>query len=87
MNQAILFPDVHEWDGELKAVKFPALQSGSLIDCTISLHRLIVLSGRDDINEKEVLNVFSEYRFDIEDIAEEMIEDEMFNDLDQIEIN
>ncbi|MDB1122556.1 DUF1488 family protein [Vibrio algarum] len=87
MNQAILFPDIQEWNAKLEVIKFPALQSGSLIDCTISLHRLSALSRNDEIGENEVLNVFSEYRFDIEEIAEEMIEDEMFNDLDQIEIS
>ncbi|MFC1237438.1 DUF1488 family protein [Vibrio sp. F74] len=86
MNQSILFSDIQEWNDKREVVEFTAQQAGLLIKCTISRQRLTVISGTNELHSDIILDVFSEYRFDIEEIAEEMIEDERFNDLDQVEI-
>ncbi|WED26650.1 DUF1488 domain-containing protein [Vibrio sp. DW001] len=86
MNQSILFSDIQEWNDKREVVEFTAQQAGSLIKCTISRQRLTAMSGTIELHSDIILDVFSEYRFDIEEIAEDMIEDERFNDLDQVEI-
>ncbi len=86
MNQSILFPDLQEWNEALQAVVFPAQQSGALIECVVSLSRLKQLSHRDDLTAEQALDCFSELRFDLEELAEEAIEDEEFNSLGQVEL-
>ncbi|GMM91050.1 DUF1488 domain-containing protein [Vibrio fortis] len=85
MNQSILFPDIQTWDAENQCVVFPAQQSGALIECTITLEELGKLAGREVTNE-QAIEVFSELRFDLEELAEELIEEEEFNSSGQIEI-
>lgn len=86
MNQSIIFPDLQEWNQQKRVVEFPAQQAGSLIVCSICIEKLATLSGNMNITVENVIEVFLQYRFDIEEIAEEMIEDEMLNALDQVEI-
>ena len=66
---------------------FVGQQSGSLIECLVSANYLENLSQLQIDDEVMALKVFSEYRFDLEDLAEELIEAEEFNQLGQIEIN
>ncbi len=66
---------------------FVGQQSGNLIECLVSAHYLENLSQLQIDDEVMALKVFSEYRFDLEDLAEELIEAEEFNQLGQIEIN
>ncbi|MDG3086721.1 DUF1488 domain-containing protein [Vibrio hannami] len=86
MNQSILFPDIQEWKEESQVVIFPAQQSGALIECLVSKPKLAELSGRDIVSGEDALSAFTDLRFDLEEIAEELIEDEMFNSSGQIEI-
>ncbi len=86
MNQSILFSDTQTVDETLKQVIFPAQQAGMLIECVISFDKLSELSGQDIGEDKQALQLFSEYRFDIEELAEALIEDENYNALNQIEI-
>lgn len=86
MNQSILFPDMQEWHAELKAVTFPAQQSGALIECIVSVEELMKLSGMTINSEQEALAAFVCVRFDLEELAEELIEDEAFNQFGQIEV-
>jgi len=85
MNQSILFPDIQTWDEENQSVVFPAQQSGALIECLISLEQLAKLAGRE-VESDQALAVFNELRFDLEELAEELIEEEEFNSSGQIEI-
>jgi hypothetical protein len=85
MNQSILFPDIQTWDEESQSVVFPAQQSGALIECLITLEQLAKLVGRE-IESGQALSVFNELRFDLEELAEELIEEEEFNSSGQIEI-
>lgn len=66
---------------------FVGQQSGNLIECLVSANYLENLSQLQIDDEVMALKVFSEYRFDLEDLAEELIEAEEFNQLGQIEIN
>lgn len=86
MNQSILFPDIQDWSEEFQAVIFPAQQSGALIECVVSPRRLSQLAGREIGQGKEALQQFKALRFDIEELAEELIEQEAFNPAGQIEL-
>ena len=86
MNQDILFSDIQTWDGDRQAVYFPAQQDGALIACWVSLAWLERKAGQSLATEADVLAAFARYRFDLEDMAEAMIEDEEFNSRGDIEI-
>ena len=93
MNQSILFPDIQQWDEAAQFVRFPAQQAGALIECKISLVSLAELNNiefietiAEDIGQR-ALEVFSQARFDIEELAEELIEDEAFDQFGEIQIN
>ncbi len=86
MNQSILFPDIQEWNSELEAIVFPAQQSGALIECLVSLQELQKISGASINSTEEALAVCADVRFDLEELAEELIEYEAFNQSGQIEV-
>ena len=79
MNQSILFSDMQSWDHASQSIRFTAQQSGALIECYVTNHKLERLSGSIIDSEEMAIDVFSDYRFDIEEIAEERIEEEAFN--------
>jgi len=79
MNQSILFPDIQSWDEDKQAIVFPAQQSGALIECTVSLEVLKQMSGQTVENEIAAIDVFNSLRFEIEELAEELIEEEEFD--------
>ncbi|EGR3222372.1 TPA: DUF1488 domain-containing protein [Vibrio parahaemolyticus] len=80
MNQSILFPDMQSWDEVSQSVNFVAQQSGALIECCVTKQKLEKLSGSELDTEQAVISAFIDYRFDLEEIAEELIEDEAFNE-------
>ncbi|PQJ68349.1 DUF1488 domain-containing protein [Photobacterium angustum] len=80
MNQDILFSDIQSWDAVRQAVNFPAQQGGALIICWVTLNWLQQHSGKPLNNEADILAEFSSMRFDLEELAEVMIEDESFDD-------
>ncbi|AJR07009.1 DUF1488 domain-containing protein [Photobacterium gaetbulicola] len=86
MNQDILFVDLQTWDSARQAVNFPAQQGGALINCWVSRVWLENKCGQTLVDESAVLNAFALCRFDLEDIAENLIEDEDFNQDGDIEI-
>jgi hypothetical protein len=87
MNQSILFNDQQTWAEDKRAVIFVAQQSGHLIECIVFVSYLEVLA-QQPINDKEAAyKAFAEYRFDLEELAEELIDGEEFNQLGQIEIS
>lgn len=87
MNQSVLFPELQDWNAELEVVEFPVQVSGALITCSISLQKLREISGDAKLEGASAIERFSTFRFDIEELIEEMIEDESYNDLDQISIS
>lgn len=80
MNQSILFPDLQEWDKELQQIHFPVQVQGANIECRVSLSRLALLEGRTIQGKEDALKVFDDYRFDIEDEIEMLIEQDMFDE-------
>ncbi|WP_299809752.1 DUF1488 domain-containing protein [uncultured Shewanella sp.] len=85
MNQSILFPDLQDWDSQTQRVVFPVQVQGANIECCISLSKLASLSsttinpGEQGIGIK-ALALFDEYRFDIEEEVEALIEQEKFDE-------
>ncbi len=79
MNQNILFSDLQNWDDDKQAVNFPAQQGGALITCWVSLKWLQQHTLQPLVTESEILAAFSANRFDLEELAEEQIEDEEFD--------
>ena len=86
MNQSILFPDIQDWDEENQSITFPAQQSGALIECVMSIEELSRLAGKDIEEGDQALVIFSELRFDIEELAEELIEEEEYDSSHRIQI-
>jgi len=80
MNQSILFPDIQSWDEVSQSVNFSAQQSGALIECFVTKQKLEKFCGSVFDTEQAVIAVFIDYRFDLEEMAEELIEDEAFNE-------
>lgn len=80
MNQAILFPDIQSWDENRQAVQFAAQQSGALIQCFVEKTKLEQLTMSTIVNQEQALSAFAQCRFDLEEIAEEFIEEEAFDD-------
>lgn len=80
MNQSILFPDIQSWDESSQSVNFPAQQSGALIECYVTKQKLSKMSGLDIEDEQEAVEAFLALRFDLEEMVEELIEDEAFNE-------
>ncbi len=79
MNQSILFPDLQSWDESSQSVKFPAQHSGALIECYVTKQKLVKMTGSDVEGEQQAIAAFIACRFDLEEIAEELIEDEAFD--------
>ncbi|WP_217511697.1 DUF1488 domain-containing protein [Vibrio metschnikovii] len=86
MNQAILFTDDQQWNEQQQAVEFSAQQSGALIRCFICLSELQSWSGGMITTPQQALTAFSEWRFDIEERAEQLIEEECFTSAGMIEV-
>ncbi len=80
MNQSILFPDIQSWDEPSQSVRFPAQHSGALIECYVTKQKLVKMSGSDIKSEQQAVEVFIACRFDLEEAAEELIEEEAFDD-------
>ncbi|MCG9731969.1 DUF1488 domain-containing protein [Shewanella sp. Isolate13] len=85
MNQSILFPDLQDWDAQTQSIVFPVQVQGANIECRISLNKLISLSSATvDIGEQDIANkaldLFDDYRFDIEEEVEALIGQEIFDE-------
>lgn len=84
MNQSVIFTDTTNWAAGLASVHFTAQQQGMNINCYISLTSLSELSGQVIEKPASALVVFEQYRFDIEDKAEALIEIEAFDEQGRI---
>ena len=78
MNQAIQFPDQEEWDARKRAVLFPATSNGFQICCAIYIDELKRMV-EDPVNH-DPLALFRSLRWDLEDLAEQKILNEDYND-------
>ncbi|MGK8175346.1 DUF1488 domain-containing protein [Aeromonas dhakensis] len=78
MNQGILFPELADWQPHEQRIHFPAQQMGALVDCYISRRRLEKMTGLSLAREEDILRAFESVRFDIEEMAEKLIEEQAF---------
>ena len=72
MNQAIQFVDRYIYNSEKAAIQFEAIVSGLIVFCFIK---------HTGENVEAFLN---EYKFDLEEQASELIENEAYNELGEI---
>ncbi|WP_086981805.1 DUF1488 family protein [Vibrio aphrogenes] len=86
MNQNILFTDQKHWDDSRQCVVFFAQQSGQLIACSASLSLLSQLDHQTLSSEKQALEAFQRVQFDLEELAEQAIEDEAFSPSGEIDL-
>ncbi|BDM62578.1 transcriptional regulator [Shewanella sp. NFH-SH190041] len=86
MNQNILFPDLQSWDAGKQQVVFPVQVEGRTLFCVISVKKLAQISGVNGITADNVLTVFNDARFDIEDMTEALVEDEAYDDQGHINL-
>ncbi|MCG9698374.1 DUF1488 domain-containing protein [Shewanella sp. Isolate11] len=84
MNQNILFSDDATWSDESASIQFTGQQQGMNIRCYIGLSALGRLSQQTILNQQQAMKVFDEYRFDIEELAEQLIEQEVFDEQGRI---
>ncbi|CEJ65341.1 MULTISPECIES: DUF1488 domain-containing protein [Citrobacter] len=74
MNQAIQFPDREEWVADINSVVFPAMVHGMQLKCAIKGETLAHRFGGD--TPEQWLETFREYRWDLEEEAEALIQDQ-----------
>lgn len=97
MNQAIIFTDNEHYNNALQQIEFQAQSQGALISCIISLANVKKLNEQtesldqslsnidvNNMNEEQALALFEHVRFDIEDLAEAMINQQAFSDDEKI---
>jgi len=82
MNQAILFSDNEQYQAQQQQVRFQAQYQGALITCCIDVAHLYQLNEQTpppESSEATVMALFENARFDIEDLAETMIQQQSFD--------
>ncbi|MCE9680556.1 DUF1488 domain-containing protein [Shewanella sp. AS1] len=79
MNQGVIFTEMLEWDANVSAIHFSAQQQGVLIDCYINKQVLEHLMAEKINSGEQAMQIFEQFRFDIEDQAEKLIEQEAFD--------
>lgn len=84
MNQAILFPDSVEWLALERCLQFHAQCQGLLIQCLVPVEVLEKHASVTISTEAEAIALFEELRFDCEEQAEALIDDERYNELGQV---
>jgi hypothetical protein len=77
MNQSIIFND--QLTIETNRVKFIAQQQGSNISCCACFSLISQLCDNQLVNAANVATLFELCRFDLEDKAERLIQQEAFN--------
>ena len=84
MNQSIIFSD--QLYVETDQVRFIAQQQGMNINCFVSFAVISELCDEQLVSDNNVVNMFEKCRFDLEDKAELLIEQEQFNSKGDISI-
>lgn len=78
MNQSILFNDGVVWQETQQRLMFSAQMIGATVPCYISRHYLEQLAARPLLRPADLLQTFEALRFDIEELAEQKIEEQEF---------
>ena len=79
MNQSLIFNDDIHWHPQYQLVSFSAQYSGALITCYIKDSYLEKI-GVTDVTSAEKVNQCQLMQFDIEEDAQQAIDDERLND-------
>ncbi|MCK5885410.1 DUF1488 family protein [Ferrimonas aestuarii] len=79
MNQQILFNDQFEIDMQQQWLRFNAMVSGQQVGCYISVPSLSHLAQSPLETELQIGQAFEKYRFDLEDEAETLIDEENYD--------
>ncbi|WP_277053850.1 DUF1488 domain-containing protein [Pseudoalteromonas marina] len=80
MNQAVQFIDRLEFREPDHQLVFFAQVSGMLVECVIAISKLKLT------DESHATDYFEKYRFEYEERAEQLIEEECYNSAGQIEV-
>ena len=80
MNQAVQFIDRLEFREPDHQLVFFAQVSGMLVECVIAISKLKLT------DESHATDYFEKYRFEYEERAEQLIEEESYNSAGQIEV-
>ncbi|WP_299573503.1 DUF1488 domain-containing protein [uncultured Shewanella sp.] len=80
MNQSIIFTDIVEWDQASKQLSLIVQVQGMSVTCIISLATLEKMASMNIQSEQQAIAAFELVRFDIEDLAEILIESESFDE-------
>jgi hypothetical protein len=81
MNQAVQFIDRLEFREPDHQLVFFAQVSGMLVECVIAISKLKLT------DESHATDYFEKYRFEYEERAEQLIEEESYNSAGQIEVD
>lgn len=87
MNQAILFNDDLQWNEPKQQAEVSALYSGSIVQCFISISYLQRKGFTGKLSDNEINEFITLISFDIEEDAQQAIEDEMLTDEGIINLN
>ncbi len=80
MNQSIIFPELQSYNELEEHIEFSAQQNGALLYCIIGKDKLHQISQQQAQTESELLAIFEQYRFDIEELAEQLIDNDQFSE-------
>jgi len=83
MNQGILFNDDIHWDETAQQISFSAQYGGALVQCYLSATYLKTLAINSS-DQQDLVNQCQLAQFDIEDDAQQAIDDEHLNDKNQL---
>lgn len=86
MNQSIIFTDIVEWDAPTMGLSLIVQVQGMNMTCLIKATTLEKLASTTIKNEQQALAAFEQVRFDIEDLAESLIETESYDEQGLIHI-
>jgi hypothetical protein len=90
MNQSILFPDLQYWDDAQGQIYFMAQSQGMNIKCYISAAKLRELNDFSEQPSTDeaatMLALFDAVRFDAEEMAEDLIEAEEFDEFGAVRL-
>lgn len=79
MNQSILFDDELQWNESEQSVGFTAQCMGAQIQCAAPKALLEQLTGLLIDDQSAAFRAFELCRFDVEELAEEQIEEEEYD--------
>ncbi|WP_028116936.1 DUF1488 domain-containing protein [Ferrimonas senticii] len=84
MNQQILFNDRIEVDWSQQWIQFDAQWAGQVVPCLITIAQLAKLANCQIENIEQASAAFEQCRFDLEEQAELLIEEESFDPQGQV---